>query len=313
MAEQKRRDTTLYFFLMNIALRILNNEKLKSFAYGGGGVVLRPIHRVAVSSLMSGLQFIHRRQVEEHYDSALDREVTIVVKTFLRPKTISRFVKSARQIFRGKIIVVDDSPQPWAAKDPQVQVIHLPFDVGVSAGRNAGVKAVKTPFTIISDDDYVFTRVTDWSLALDYLKRNPEVTGVAATVIEIPRGYSIDFDGYKIFHGALPPLYPSGTMIDSYPVKQVVANVFLARTEALKQFTWDERLKICEHVDFFSATSGKLVFVLADDVIVYHARTPWNKKYAAFRNNAENAESYRKIYRQKWLAIARGEAKPQGH
>lgn len=66
----------------------------------------------------------------EHADVA--EHLTIVVKTFLRPDVCRRFLRSARTVFDGRIVVVDDSPRPVAPPDARTEVIALPYDSGVA-------------------------------------------------------------------------------------------------------------------------------------------------------------------------------------
>ena len=75
--------------------------------------------------------------------------VTSVIKTFERGKKLSRLVKSIRRTFPSlKIIVVDDSRHPTQMTGSNIQTIHLPFDSGVSAGRQVGLDSVNTPYMI---------------------------------------------------------------------------------------------------------------------------------------------------------------------
>jgi len=57
------------------------------------------------------------------------------------------------------IIVVDDGRKPTELNLhglTGVRVINLPFDVGLSAGRNAGVDACETEYFVTLDDDFIF-------------------------------------------------------------------------------------------------------------------------------------------------------------
>ncbi len=108
----------------------------------------------------------------------LASDVTVCVKTFERPAVMARFVRSTRRIFSGRIVVADDSRRPFATEDPGVTVIGLPFNSGVAVGRNAALAAVDTEFTLVTDDDIVFTRATGWDQALEYLQEHPRTTPV---------------------------------------------------------------------------------------------------------------------------------------
>lgn len=295
---------------MSLPQKIMRSEKLKGFLYSEQGKFLRPFHTALIQTMVQGLIILHRKRFGTHRDPAMDRDVTVVVKTFLRPKTARRFVKNCRQVFGGQIIVVDDSPEPVTIKDSGVEVLRLPFNSGISVGRNTAVAKVTTPYTLISDDDHIFTCASMWDIAYEYLEKNPQVDGVAASVVEIPKWYVLDLNSSGLYLGAANPIYPAGTEIDGYKVAAKTANVFLARTDSLRKIPWDNELKLLEHTDFFSAAAGKLTFVQADDIPVYHARTPWNKTYTRYR---DSTKIYARYNAQKWAKIAAGHTKPQGH
>src|SRR5262245_16714039 len=95
---------------------------------------------------------------------SLDGELTVVVKTFQRPEALRRLVASVHRFYPDvPIVVVDDSAE--ALEPPPAGVtryLHRPFNsLGVSAGRNLGVREVETQYTLICDDDMVFGRKTD--------------------------------------------------------------------------------------------------------------------------------------------------------
>lgn len=60
----------------------------------------------------------------------------------------------------------------------------MPFDCGVAYARNECVKAVKTKFILLCDDDFVFTDKTDINIPLQALKKYPEIGIVTGAVID---------------------------------------------------------------------------------------------------------------------------------
>src|SRR5690606_24174372 len=69
---------------------------------------------------------------------------------------------------RLHIIVADDSKTPTPRQD--VEYHSLPFDGGISFGRNFLVSKVRTEFLVLLDDDHVFTRRTDLGAMMTRLK-----------------------------------------------------------------------------------------------------------------------------------------------
>ena len=226
----------------------------------------------------------------------LASDVTVCVKTFERPAVMARFVRSTRRIFSGRIVVADDSRRPFATEDPGVTVIGLPFNSGVAVGRNAALAAVDTEFTLVTDDDIVFTRATGWDQALQYLQEHPEVDAVAASLVELPRWYQVGMGDSPLFHGAAPATIAPGALIGGLPVVAKAPQVYLARTASLRKVGWDEDLRMVDHRDFFSRASGTLVFVTAP-FPAYHSRTPWNRFFTEHRNDVEGDFS---LLHRKW-------------
>ena len=245
---------------------------------------------VAVTAAVDAVRY---RKLER---PSLADDVTICVKTFERPETIERFVRMARKVFDGRIIVADDSRTPWRSDDPLVDVLELPFNSGVPFGRNAALAEVKTPYVIIADDDLVFTRATHWKNSILFLEQNPDVDAVAATLVELPKWYSLKTDSAELLTGHAPPKIPFGTLIGGLAVQRKTPQVYLARTESIRKVTWDEDLRMVDHSDFFSRASGTLVFVQSPTP-AYHARTPWNATFEAHRADTERDFE---VLQQKW-------------
>lgn len=209
----------------------------------------------------------------------------MVVKTFERPSVVRRLIDSARPVFSGRIVVADDSRQPVTDLGAGVDVLALPFNVGLSAGRNAAVDTVETEYVFLTDDDIVFTAATDIVAMMEYLDQNPDVDVIAPQLVYLPWWYAIQTESHELFPGADPPLRRAGENIGGATVVYKVQNVFLARTKAIKEIRWEDRLRLVEHRDFFSRASGKIVCVQADGVRAYHARTPFDEFYMSYRND----------------------------
>lgn len=85
--------------------------------------------------------------------------ITAVIKTFERPERVVALHSSIRQYYPNlAIIIVDDSSAPIAYDwDEYTTYIFTEYDIGLSEGRNRAVDQVKTLYTLILDDDFVFT------------------------------------------------------------------------------------------------------------------------------------------------------------
>lgn len=211
--------------------------------------------------------------------------VTMTMKTFLRPGTARRCVRSARRVFDGRIVIADDSPTPMDAPDDNCVVLGLPFNSGVPAGRNAALDAVDTEFVLVCDDDIVFTRLTNISRALGFLRQHAEVDIVGFVRVELPRRYYFDHPASSLSSHAGRPLRPWGDLVGGLPVRYKVEQIYLARTASIGKVRWNEQLRMLDHGDFFNRASGMLLTVVDHGIVAYHARTPFNATYTSHRDD----------------------------
>ncbi|MDT0215569.1 glycosyltransferase [Rothia sp. ARF10] len=224
------------------------------------------------------------------------RRVTMTVKTFERPTVLRRCVASVRTVFDGRIVVADDSRAPTLDVGRGVDVLAMPFNSGVPAGRNAALDAVDTELVLVSDDDIVFTAATDVVAAMNFLDDHPEVDLVAFSRIDLPRWRSVEaHDAAALFTGAAEPVLPYGTLVGGLPVVPKTPQLYLARTASVQKVRWDERLRMVDHRDFFSRAAGTIVSVQAQSVRAYHMRTPFDPFYTAYREDV--AEDQRTLSR----------------
>jgi len=211
-------------------------------------------------------------------------DVTAIVKTFERPHIIARFVASLRALYPSlPIIVADDSraPQPIAGVDHVI----LPFDSGVSAGRQAALDRVRTPYVLVGDDDFIFYRGTRLAPALARLDRNPSIDILGGQLIDLPYLRVRKPPIGQIFPTTAQPLVPIGSAIDGLLVCDKVANFYLARTDRLRLVGWTPELKRIDHADFFTRALGVLVSVFDPSLRALHAQTPFDTHYMAHRND----------------------------
>ncbi len=181
-----------------------------------------------------------------------------------------------------------------------VSTLRLPYDVGISVGRNYGVQHVTTEYTLLLDDDFVFCGGTDLESAVEWLRHHPDVDILGGQIIDLPHFYAIDCTSRTLFPTSAQATIPSGTLIDGQPVCDVVQNFFVARTDRLRLVPWDPALKKMEHTDFFTRAKGILTTVYYHQLKVLHARTPFDREYMRKRNDlaVEAAVLHRKWSRE---------------
>jgi hypothetical protein len=216
----------------------------------------------------------------------VERDVTIVVKTFERPESLRRLVTSIMAHYpRVPILVVDDSEHPLEPPPSEItRYFHLPYNtLGVSAGRNYGWRKVETPYAVICDDDMVFERRTDLGRMLATL-RSTRFGVVSCKCFEHDPWRSVAL-GFRRFEGSaeivdgtlVRRLGESSGTVDRLPVYDVVAQFFMAERQALGDDPWDPSLRVAvEHVELFLQLKrrGVLSTMLPDVVVQHHPRLP---------------------------------------
>lgn len=209
-------------------------------------------------------------------------EVTILIKTFLRPGILDKCIKSIKKFYPNiKILIADDGKTN--EKDKRQDVIShyiLPFDTGVSYGRNFLLDKVETKYIFLADDDTIFTEETKIELLLNVLENNDEID--IASIWNKPEKFWGKLEKNK---NVLKKIMHQHTeIINGYKVYDFVPNLFLGRTDKIKKIRWDNDLKICEHLDFFwraKQNNIKSVFLENISAVNHHTK---NKEYSKYRD-----------------------------
>lgn len=223
-------------------------------------------------------------------------KVTSVIKTFERPKELKRLIRSIKRYYPNmKIIVVDDSANPVQIEE--VEMIHLPFDSGISAGRQKGLDCVQTEYMLLLEDDYIFYHKTKIHLALEAMEAQPDIDLMGGAVLELPLFHEIDYRQANLFPTESLATKPAGTIIGKYPVLDKVANFYIARTDKLRLVGWNPSIKRLDHADFFTRAKGILTTVYNSSFKCLHAKTPFKENYMRFRNDTEEDK---RILNEKW-------------
>ncbi len=221
----------------------------------------------------------------------VDENVTAVIKTFERPKELKRLIESIKRFYPDiKIIVVDDSREPKFVDG--VHTLVMPYDSGVSAGRNLAVSAVKTKYLLLLDDDYVFYRKSILEPAIKKMDENSQIDIMGGERVDLPLYRKVDNKRATLYHTRREATMPYGSSIGGMVVQDKVANFYIGRTEGIKLVGWDDRIKRLDHADFFTRAKGVLTTVFNPDFKVLHAQTPFNKTYMDKRKAYEEDKEY---------------------
>ncbi|KAJ3196273.1 hypothetical protein HK101_009538 [Irineochytrium annulatum] len=207
---------------------------------------------------------------------------TIMVKTMSRIDKVFQLVRSAAVHYPNiSIIVTDDGPDSdkYEKEGPKrgLYYLPLPYDVGLSAGRNRMVSRVKTEYVLTLDDDFILESdsvIEQLIHALEIPDAHGRTFDIAAAKNPADEGrFELDFCGIMtVTPSKALTLGPGdhGTHQGCHHV-DFVPNLFVARTALLRdRLKWDELLKLGEHEDFFFRAKSLGVRTLTCPGVAFH-------------------------------------------
>lgn len=259
---------------------------------------------------------------QKEYPHLINDKTTFIIKTMDRPFSCFKLLKSIYAMWpKARVIVGDDGGIPigaelekkagsWGESIP-ARYIRMDPDAGLSATRNALVKATETEYFVLLDDDFEFdgdraniTRlvqvldtVSDLSIVLGGLhmppKKNRGKNRVTkrdgddyfyAGVMHIEED---EKDGRTMRlveenYGPVPGFENTCSYVD------IGINFFAARKNDVAQVLWDPQLKLAEHEDFFlrMKEAGKKV-ASCRDVSILHDKDLGDATYKEKRTRGK--------------------------
>jgi len=234
----------------------------------------------------------------------MEKETTLIIKTFQRPSCCERLVESIRRYYPEiAIVVVDDgNKHPNLSQWQNVLVIHLNFDVGVSLGRNRALQEVKTPYFVTLDDDFIFTDQTKLEKWYALLISNPDVDLVGGSVKDCA-----PYHGCWIWKNQDIELHIGkckGKTRRGLEKFDITLQFFMARTKKIQPIQWDPKLKMTDHSVFFlRCKRAGVVVTYLPEVQVDHERGT-SQEYHNYRYRTEFKEmAMKKLGAQNYLII----------
>ena len=204
-------------------------------------------------------------------------DITLIIKTFERPYAVQRLIRSIRRRYAAvKIMVVDDSSQPQDIEG--VELIELPYDSGISVGRNIALDKCRTPYFLLLDDDFVFSHRQRLSALCTYMKAHPRVDILGGRCIDLPLHIKHEFHLQSLNKKQAIDSAP-GTKIGGLEVVAKVQNYFIGRTARVRAHKWNPALKVAEHSEFFARARGRLLTVYDPKMTILHAKWPFDLAY----------------------------------
>lgn len=198
------------------------------------------------------------------------------------------------------MLVGDDSFEPCPRRD--VRYLRLPPDIGLSAGRNAILRQIDTPYFVLLEDDMEFSADTRVDL-LTELVADDLLDLAGADLVQCkrkllytrrkPQHYNglIELDG-----GHLRLVEGDRGAETSYQRCDIVPNFFVARTDQILALGgWDDELKLHEHEEFFvrAKRAGLRVGFCPEVRINHWCARP--RRYSRFRSRDFGALAAKKM------------------
>lgn len=178
--------------------------------------------------------------------SGIHKKLAIGIKTFMREDCLIHLLQSIDQFLPDLMVyIADDSETIRENKYDYLRgehvIIRLPFDSGLSLGRNKLMEHIKEPYVLYCDDDYIFGKDNGVAETLKTIESRPDIgmiTGLL-TCDGVETGFESNLGGWE----------------ENIRRTDKGLNFFIARTEMFQDIRWNPKYKINdEHEDFFRRT-----------------------------------------------------------
>jgi hypothetical protein len=234
--------------------------------------------------------------------------VNFIITTFLRDQLLYKSVQSLiNNYFDGMIITIIDQGNPsdekttWLNSLPSYCHYHtIPFNSGLSIGRNIGVKLSKElncEYTFIASDSFLFN---------ESIKKIPDILKqklfnynlIGFELISSVCGWEATLSLIEGKHFELIFIDKSIQPENNIYNVDICRNIFIATTESLLQTKWDENLLLGEHESFFWEYKQKGFKCGWTNYIYCNKMTDRPQEYTQFRriNFNEGLTTLRKKY-----------------
>ncbi len=272
----------------------------------------------SASSIQKAVAFVdpikapHCSIVQGLATSHWQRNTTLCIKSFERPQCLHKCLKTFRQKYPiCKIKVADDSCVTTQnnisdiCREFSADFIPIPYDSGLSIGRNTLVDTIDTPYTFLVDDDVIFGDNADIECLYQALRLHKLDLAAASCRKD---GVLRPFEGhFKIVGEYLIQQYGSITNYNGISAYNIVNNVWLAKTDSIKPIRWEDSLKLGEHIDWFlKAWLAELKITYMPNVVIDDTADRPTEVYKKARNRCldyhnETCDRWCKYFNARYL------------
>lgn len=253
---------------------------------------------------------IFGKRITEYQLNNFENEITIGIKTFLRPKSLKYCLMRLRQYYKKiKILVADDSVELNKIINKKFcnrfncEYLDLPFDTGLGYGRNQMILKTKTKYYLTLDDDSLI----DYRFDLKKLYELIETTD--RDLISVQRGVTKRHSKhyYHYFHSvdkysnenygkyfirydqkmSKDRLIKNILGFDLYQAHLINEN-YLGKTNILKNNLYENDIKIGQHQLHFSKLYLKNIKIGYCPNLIIGEKIHYPKEYLEYRTRKTN-------------------------
>lgn len=239
----------------------------------------------------------------------INTDITIIIKTFNRKEALIKLLKSVEKLkMTYPIAIADDSEKPYkdeilrAFPNMNISYYELPFDSGLSYGRNFLLNHISTGLFLLCDDDFYFDKRADIEGAKQLLLNNDVdiLSGVIYNFFKVAnnldkflmttqhlysRGFKQTYVGYFKIEGKVVNLDIKTRSSDDFIRCDTVHNFFIGNKNTILDIGgWDNNLKLHEHEEFFLRAKEKGLKVAHSSIWGARHYPILSKDYIKYRN-----------------------------
>lgn len=220
--------------------------------------------------LKIGLLIPEDKKPKQKSGTAKKNAIAIGIKTFLRENSLFKTLDAIEEYFPFpyRLYIVDDG-KISDQKEYRYQqlesnghmIIRLPYNCGISVGRNKIIENIREEYLLLMDDDIVL-QDGESIIHMKNVLDSKENIGLCSGMLFWENGNYVANENYQKglrfeFDKGLLFRYPSVKKMHKtngslFLYADQVVNFFIAKKAIFNEVKWDDRIKVeWEHIDFF--------------------------------------------------------------
>ncbi len=228
-------------------------------------------------------------------------KITAIIISFNRPKYTIDCLITLRRTYPDINIIVGDNGYPFnevkkVCQRVGAEYILFPFDCGVPYLRNEIFKMVKTPYILIGDDDFYYTKDANLDKAQKFLDTHKKISIIGGRVynknkIQDWQGYIHSKKGYFFEKMTADELrYKEDDDGLRYCIVDMMTNFWVGKLKNLPQYDEDQKISH-EHFAYMIKLLNKVDMAFTPDMAVHHKkRYYYYKEYKEYRYRQEDMD-----------------------